>query len=427
MDDFVHLHVHSMGSLLDGLPTPAEIIERVKELDQPAVALTDHGSMAAMLQFGKAAKANGVKPLFGVEGYLTDDLDVKDKESATYHIGLIAKTDEGLKNLYKLTDIAWNRGFYKKPRIDLDTLNAYREGVIALSGCMNGCISDNLLNGKVEEAVQWHKDLTQAVDDVYIEIQPWNPPGLNEDLIELNKDAAPVVVTADTHYCKQEDKFAEEVALLIQTVTQMKLTDRQRVYGNFAESRKISNEFDRLDYLHPDRSMSFKDIDNYIMSRRNLENKFPEGTGYVDGSYYSNTVALANSVMVEVPESADFFPTFSSSVQSDDYLREISFEGLEQLKLAGKPEYVERLEEELEIIKRLKFSDYMLVVWDIVAWAKAQGIMVGPGRGSVGGSLLAYTLGITEVDPLKYGLLFWRFLNISVAYEPRFEVIEKMQ
>lgn len=424
MDDFVHLHVHSMGSLLDGLPTADEIIDRVLELEQPAVALTDHGSMANALQFNEAAKKAGIKPLIGIEGYITEDLTIKEKETNTYHIGMIAKNDEGLKNLYKLSDIAWNKGFYKKPRIDLNALNEHREGVIVLSGCMDGAISHHIRKGREDLAVAWHRQLSEVVDDFYIEIQPWNPEGLNEALIEINNDARPVVVTADTHYCKQDDKFAEEVALLIQLSSQdKKPSEKRRLESLFEESRKIPDEFNRIDFLYPERKLSFKDIDNYLMTRRNLETRFPDHHAYLSGEYFSNTVALADSVSSDIPTHRDYFPIFSSSMGSDEILREVAYEGLQRLHLQDKPEYVERLEDELTVITRLNFSDYILVTWDTVAWAKSNNIYVGPGRGSAGGSLLAYVLNITEVDPLEYGLLFWRFLNVSVEYRPEFEEV----
>lgn len=424
MDELVHLHTHSMASLLDGLPTPQEIIDRVAQLNQPAVALTDHGTMSGALRFVTAAKEKGINPLVGVEAYLTDDIENKTKESATYHLGLIARTNEGLRNLYALSDIAWNQGYYKKPRIDLATLDSHREGITALTGCMNGCVADNIRNGNIKMAESWRKNLMDVCEDVLIEIQPWNPGTLNEDLIELNNDEAPVVVTADTHFCTQDDAFAEEVNLLVQIHGDKSPSEKKRLEESFKESRKIPGDFERIDFLHPNRGLTFKGIHPYIMSRRNLETKFPEGNGYLVPEHFSNTVDFASRCDIQIPTNVDYFPIFSRTIRSDEYLREIALEGLEKLGLDTQEPYVERLDEELTIINKLNFSDYMLVVWDTVAWAKSKNILVGPGRGSVGGSLLAYVLGITEVDPLEHGLLFWRFLNVAVDYKPEFEEID---
>jgi DNA polymerase-3 subunit alpha len=404
-----------MGSLLDGFPTPEEIVDRAIAIGHDSIAVTDHGSMAASLQFYLAAKKKGIKPIVGVEGYFTLDRHSREKDARIHHMGLLAKNYEGYQNLCQISDIAWNQGFYKKPRFDIEVLNAHSKGIIALSGCMDGVVSWHLRNGDTDSAVEWHmilKDLFK--DDYFIEIQPWNPDGLNKELIELAEHTGvKIVATADSHYCTQEDSLAEEVALLINQQGEMKVREKEDVKGQFEESRtRFTNPMARINFLYPNRRLRFDGINNYIMTRRNLELRMLDA-GYDIPEAYDNTLEVAERIDDwELPLQQDYLPKFVRNVNSDDYLTDLAFDKLRDRKLDS-PEYVDRLAEELDVIKKLGFADYMLIIWDACNWAKNNDIMTGPGRGSVGGSLLAYVLGITRVDPMKHGLLFWRFLNVD--------------
>lgn len=416
-NDLVHLHVHSMGSLLDGFPTAQEVVERARALGHDSIAVTDHGSMANLLQFYLAAKEAGVKPLLGVEGYLANgSRHDREKDQAIFHIGLIAQNYKGYQNLCKISEIAWNEGFYKKPRFDFETLSKYSDGVIALSGCMDGPVSHFLRHGDYDQAIHNLEKLISIFGDkLFIEIQPWNPEGLNKDLIELSEQfSLSLVATADAHFCTQEDILAEEVALLINQSTEMKVKDKDAVKQMFKASREnYHSAMARIDFLYPHRKLSFAKINNYLMSRRNLELRMLDA-GYDVPEAYDNTIKVADMVEnFEIPLHQNYLPKYLRHQNSDEYLTELAFDKLADKGLRENPEYLERLIEELAVIKTLGFSDYMLIVWDMCNWAHSNGIYLGPGRGSVAGSLLAYVLGITRVDPIQHGLLFWRFLNVD--------------
>ena len=416
MTDLVHLHVHSMGSLLDGLPTPEEIVMRAKELGQDAIAITDHGTMGTALLFSKAAAAAGVKPLIGIEAYLAQkDLTSRDPDDKIYHIGLIARNETGYKNLCKLSNIAWNKGFYKKPKIDMQTLKEFGDGLIVLSGCMDGVVSSALRQYDVGRAMDITKELVERFgDDFYIEIQPWNEPELNEALIEIADTVGiSIVATADAHYASMEDGVAEEVALLINQTSEMSKREKDGADYKFAESRKIPLLIDRINYLYPDRKLRFDKIQNYLMRYGELKQRFL-AVGIDRDDIYENPITLADKVETwEMLSDQDRLPQFDSHIDSFQYLSELARDKLAYFGLDGQSEYVERIEEELRVIGKLNFSNYMLIIWDMCNWARANNIMTGPGRGSVGGSLLAFVLGITRIDPIKHNLLFWRFLSLD--------------
>lgn len=422
-DNFVHLHNHSMASLLDGFSSPEEMVDRVSEIEQTAIALTDHGTMSAMLQFYQYAISKNIKPIIGIEAYLTEDRFIKDKEDHIYHICLLAKNSEGLHNLYKLSDLAWNQGFYKKPRIDFAALNDFGEGIICLSGCLNGIVAYHLGLGNTNDAHRFNDKLYNIFrENYFIELQPWNTKELNEYLIDIASNDIPLVVTADTHYAREEDKVAEEINLIIAQTSEFTSKNKDIVYSKYNSSKKISDPLKRINYLHPDRKLRYDNIDNYLMTRKNIEKRMKD-LGIDRSDIYDNTLVIADMCSIEIPFNQDYFPIFSKSFDSDDFLWELAFDALEFKELSKNQEYVNRLEDELEVVKRLRFSDYFLVIWDMIRYSQSKGILVGPGRGSVGGSLLAYVLGITRIDPIQHDLLFWRFLNIELEYNPKFEVL----
>lgn len=427
-EPFVHLHNHGMASLLDGFSTPEEMADRASSLEQPAIALTDHGTMAGALKFQEACDEKGIKPLIGIEGYFCEDIDRREKDDQIYHIGLIARTQEGLKKLFKLSDIGWNRGFYKKPRLDFKVFEEVCPGkdndIIVLSGCLDGLLSHHIRRDEVDIARDNNDKLASKFNNYFIEIQPWNPPELNHALLDIaGVGGLPVVATADSHYSYPEDKEAEEVNLMIQQYGVMKDSEKNRVSTTFMESRRKNSVMDKLDFLYPNRRLRFDKIDNHIMALGDLEDKMEE-QGIKGPDIYTNTVDIASMCDARLEIGQNYFPAFNKRIKSDKYLRELATDRLEELALSKDSRYVERLEEELEVITRLGFEDYMLVIWDIVNYAHNQDIMTTPGRGSVGGSLLAYVLGITSIDPIKHGLLFFRFLNLELEYDPKFTVIK---
>jgi DNA polymerase-3 subunit alpha len=424
MSDFVHLHVHTMGSLLDGFATPEEVAARANTLEQPAVAITDHGSLACTVKFYEECRKNGVKPIIGVEAYLADDMSSRNKEDAIYHIGFLAKNNEGLQKLFRISEAAWNIGFYKKPRVDLDFLSSLSSGkesdLVALTGCVDGILSRSLA-GDTPYTPQDVIEKLSLFEHLFVEVQPWNPPELNEALLAVaDSNGLQVVVTADAHYADKDDKVAAEVGLLLSQVSSFKDSDRERAMGLFTESRRY-DLMERINFLWPNRRLRFDKYDNYLLSRTEIE-KFMVGMGIDRTDIYDNTVAIADLCDVELALGGNNLPRFSKMTDSAEFLKEVAWERFEKLGLGE--EYVSRLEDELDIVIKSGFADYFLIIWDMVHASKTNGIMVGPGRGSVGGSLLAYVLGITEVDPIKFNLIFWRFLNLEIQYDPKFREIK---
>lgn len=416
LDDFTGLHNHSMGSLLDGLPTPEEIVERAKRLGHSSVAITDHGSMSTAVMFYQAAQKAGIKPILGVEGYLTaGGLDVKEPTDKIYHIGLLAKNEAGYRNLCKLSNIGWNKGFYKRPRLNLDALTEHSEGIIVLSGCMQGVISQALINLDTDVAISWAKSFTEIFkEDFYVEVQPWNEPGLNDALMKVADTLGiELVATTDSHFCSLEDAVPEEVALMINQTGEMKKREREGAGSKFQESRTILSVMDKINYLYPERKLRFDKIKNYMMGRDELKKRFLE-VGIDRDDIYDNTLKVAEKVTTwDLTRPMSYLPEFDKHYDSHEYLTELAFDKLEEVGLLASDEYADRLEEELHVIGTLNFSNYMLIVWDVCNWARSNNIIVGPGRGSVGGSLLAFVLGITRIDPIKHNLLFWRFLALD--------------
>ena len=417
MSNFTHLHVHSQYSVMDGLNTPLELMNAAKNLGQTAIAITDHGTLSGHRDMQKAAMETGIKPILGIEAYIsaTDRFDKRDTSkrddntSIFNHIILLAQNKQGLKNLNKLSEIAWTEGYYHKPRIDREILAEYKEGLIILSGCMNGLISKAHERGEINEAkmlAKWFK--TTFGDNFYMEIQPHNPVELNKFLLELADEVGiKPIVTGDCHFSTKEERALEEAMLILST------SPKANKDADFEKSRQIDNIFERYNYLYPDRKISFEELDVYVMSREEIEVQM-HAQGITRTDIYDNTMEIADSIQeYDFLQDLNILPR--PKEDPDKTVREICWKAMEDMKLTsswlGNDTYELRLEEELEVISKKDFSPYFLVISDMINWAKSQNIKVGPGRGSAAGSLVCYLLGITEVDPIKYDLLFFRFIN----------------
>jgi len=412
---FTHLHVHSYYSLMDGLNSPLELVQAAKAAGQTAIAITDHGTLSSHREMQIACKEEGIKPILGVEAYIspTDRFDKSsktDKSIQAYnHIILLAKNKKGLENINTLQELAWNEGFYHKPRIDREVLNDYSEGVIVLSGCLNGLISKAIDKGNMEEAELLLKGFKQTFgQDFYVEVQSHNPVEINSALLELaDKLKIKAVATGDAHFAKEEDRVLEEAMLILSTSPKM---DKD---ADFEMSRQIKDINERLNYLYPDRRISFQDYNLFIQSRSEIEADFNKA-GITRTDIYENTIEISDKIEeYDFNRGLDLLPV--PKTDADQKLAEMAFQGLERLRLTdgwlGNDVYEQRLMEELEVIRNKSFASYFLVVADMINWAKENNIMVGPGRGSAAGSLVCYTLGITDVDPIEYDLLFFRFIN----------------
>ena len=408
---FTHLHVHSYYSLMDGLNSPAELVKAAKDAGQTALAITDHGTLSSHREMQIACKEQGIKPILGVEAYIspTDRFDrasKTDKSIQAYnHIILLAKNKKGLENINILQELAWNEGFYHKPRIDREILNEYSEGVIVLSGCLNGLISKCIEKNEFSEAKLILKDFKKNFgEDFYIEVQAHNPKEINEGLLSLADELKiKAVATGDAHFAKEEDRILEEAMLILSTSPK---ADKE---ADFEMSRQMKDMLDRFNYLYPDRKISFVDYNLFIQTRAEIEADFKKA-GIDRTDIYTNTMEIASKIEeYDFYQGLDLLPV--PKTNADQKLRQMALEGLKRLDLDKEQVYLDRIEEELSIIKDKSFASYFLVVADMVNWAKDNNIMVGPGRGSAAGSLVCYALGITDVDPIEYDLLFFRFIN----------------
>jgi len=389
MAKFTHLHVHSHYSLLDGLIKIDELVNRAKELGFDSLALTDHGTMYGIPEFYKVATANGIKPILGAEVYvaLENRFQKRPKiDSKNYHLTLLAKNFQGYKNLMKLITRAHLEGFYYKPRVDKELLQEYKDGLIALSGCLAGEIPKKILANQLDEAEEKIKEYQKIFgEDFYLEIN-YHPKIeeskiIKEQLIRLSKKfGIPAVATYDTHYLKPEDAEAHDILLAVQT-------------GN-----KISEE-DRLTLSADDFSLCPQ------QTIEELFFDFPEAI--------SNTQLIVDKCNIELEFGKILFPYFEVPLGEtpESYLRKLCEKNLSKRYSKITPEITERLNYELGVIEKTGFASYFLIVQDFVNWAKINDIVVGPGRGSAAGSLVAYLLNITDINPLKYKLLFERFLN----------------
>jgi len=414
MQEYVPLHLHTHYSQMDGVATPEEYVERAQENKMTAIAITDHGTLSGHRPMHRAAKSGGLKPILGVEGYITADrFDRRDKSERTTpldlvynHIVILAKNDQGLENLGKLNEIAWNDGFYRKPRIDFEVLEQYREGLIVSSACMSGLINKAIEvddYAAAKKHLRWFSE--RFGEDFYVEVMPHNPPEMNKALIEL-ADAAghKIIVTPDCHHATVDQKVIQEIMLINNTHAKFEKD------VSYDKSRKIENHLERLDYLYgKDRMMSFNKFDIHLLSAEEMHASMGE---HSREDMFANTLEVADKVEeYTVHRNLNLLPV--EHKDPDATIRKYANSCLKAKNLHTNQEYVDRLEEELSIIKEKKFASYFIVVQNMLNWAKKQGIMVGPGRGSSAGSLVCYLLGITDIDPIKYGLLFFRFIDID--------------
>jgi len=404
---FVHLHCHTEYSLLDGANKIDKLFERIKSLKQPAVAMTDHGNMFGAVEFYRQAMSHGIKPIIGCEIYVAPGSRFEkkgvDKGPKEYnnHLILLAMNHEGYRNLCKLVSLGFMEGFYYKPRIDKDLLKDFNGGLIALSACLQGEVAQALMLGHMEKAKAAAESYAEIFHDrYYIEIQDNKLPQqeqVNPLLVELAKDLSlPVVATNDCHYGEREDYNAHDVLLCVQT--------GKTVH----EDNRLKMETDEL----------------YLKSGEEIRKGFEYYPEAVE-----RTLEIAERCNVEIEFGKYHFPTFTppKAICLDDYLDELAHAGLEErLEGVTDPEvrkaYSERLDYELDVIKRMQFPGYFLVVADFINYAKQNGIPVGPGRGSSAGSLVAYALKITDLDPIRHVLLFERFLNPERRSMPDIDV-----
>lgn len=397
---FVHLHVHSEYSLLDGLPHIDELLEATRKMGMPALALTDHGVMYGAVEFYLKAKEKGVKPIIGCEMYIAprrmQDKDPK-LDKFQFHLVLLAMNDTGYRNLIKITTAAQLEGFYYKPRIDKEFLAAHSEGLIALTACESGEIPKLILEGKKEEAYRvaaWFKEVFGS-ERFFLELQDHEPEEyrlVNRELVAMGKKLGiPVVATNDVHYIHPEDAPYQDILLCLQTGSI--ITDPNRL------------RMDGLTY--------------YMRSPEEMASLFSEVPEAI-----KNTLLIAEMCELDLGPKTFHIPHFPvpDGFTPDSYLEALALEGLRKRYRTITPEIEARFRHELEVIKNLGFSGYFLIVHDIVRFARERGILVGPGRGSAAASIISYALGITELDPLRYDLIFERFLNPGRVSMPDIDI-----
>ena len=409
---FTHLHVHSSYSLLDGSGKIPEMIARVKELGMDSCALTDHGVMYGVIDFYKEAKKQGIHPILGSEIYLTENMEEKSLqkgEARYYHLVLLAENETGFHNLMKIVSLGFTEGYYYKPRVDYAVLEKYHEGLIALSACLAGEVSRALRQNdydKAKNAAVRYREIF-GKENFFLEMQDHGYPEqklVNQGMLRLHEETEiPLVATNDIHYTYPSDAKSHDILLCLQTGKKLQDEDRMRYPGG---------QF-------------------YIKSEEEMRSLFPFCEEALE-----NTARIAKRCQVEIQFGEYHLPKYKvpKGYTSESYLEELCQKGLEKRYGTVEKEIQERLDYELGIIKKMGFVDYFLVVWDYINFAKTSGIAVGPGRGSAAGSIVAYSIGITDVDPIAHQLLFERFLNpervtmpdidVDFEYERRQEVID---
>ncbi len=411
--DFVHLHVHTQYSLLDGACLLPRLIKAAYDYRMPALAITDHGNMFGAIEFYELCIKGGVKPILGCEVYIAPGSRLEKSSSigkeTSYHFTLLAKDETGYKNLMRLVSIGYLEGFYYRPRIDIESLAKYSNGLIGLSGCLKGQIEHSILAGNMQKAQEAAGEFTEIFsrENFYMEIMDNALPEqkkINKAVVELaNELNIGLVATNDVHYIAKQDAHAQEVLLCIQTQSNLADTDRMR-FG--------SDEF-------------------YFKSPDEMKAIFSELPQAI-----SNTLEISSRCNVELDFNKVYLPHYKTpdGVARDKYLESLVYEGLERRYKNIDSPLKSRTDMELSVIKNSGYTSYFLIAWDFVNYAKQRGIPVGPGRGSAAGSVVSYALGITDIDPLKYDLIFERFLNpdrvslpdidIDFCYERRSEVID---
>ena len=396
MKEFVHLHNHTEYSLLDGCARISGLVAKAKSEGARAVAITDHGNMYGAIKFYKECKAKGIKPIIGMEAYFCENMQEKTRESKRYHLILLAKNATGFQNLAKISSVGFVDGFYEKPRIDIGVLEKYKEGLICTSACIAGEIPKKLLERNYKGALEAAKRLQNIFgEDFYIELQYHELPEEREVLNNLKRIAyeigAKTVATNDLHYINKEDWKAHDILLCIQTGAD--LDDPKRM--KFPNHEFYYKTYDEMYRMIPDEEALATTLE--IADKCNLEIEFHN---YTIPHY-------------DPPEGYE---------DDKDYLRKMTMEGLKTRYKEVTPEIIKRAEYELNTIITMGYASYYLIVWDFINYAKKNGIPVGAGRGSGVGSIVAYAIRITDVDPLKYDLLFERFLNSSRQTMPDFDV-----
>lgn len=410
MNNFVHLHLHSEYSLLDGSTRINLLPKRVKELGMDAVALTDHGNMYGAIAFYKACKDQGVKPILGCEVYVSEkDMTIKDKTNKRFHLILLAENNQGFKNIMKIVSLAFVDGYYYKPRVDKEVLKKYSKGIIATSACLGGEVQRLILDRDLEAAKAAALEYREIFgeNNFFLELQDHGMPEqarVNRELIKISEELnLPLTVSNDVHYLDRDDAKSHDVLLCIQT-------------------GKTINEENR---------MKFPSDEFYLKSPDEMAALFPENKDALE-----NTVTIANRCNVEIKFHEQHLPEFTvpEGYTHEDYLKKLALDGMYARYENVTDDIKERFDFEFNTIKNMGFVDYFLIVWDFIRYARKHEIQVGPGRGSAAGSIVSYCLGITDVDPLKFNLLFERFLNpervsmpdidIDFCYERREEVIE---
>ena len=387
---FVHLHVHTEYSLLDGACRIRELPKVVKEMGQSACAITDHGVMYGAVDFYRACLAEGIKPIIGCEVYMTpqgrtrfDKIHEFDAESR--HLVLLCENEEGYRNLSYLVSMAWTEGFYVKPRIDLELLRQHSKGLIALSACLAGEIPRRLRNGEYENAKAYALTMSEIFgpDHFYLELQDHGIPDqaeVNRGILRIHQDTGlPMVCTNDAHYLRKEDAEAHDILLCIQT-------------GKLVEDES---------------RMRYEPRNFYLRSQEEMEDLFSQFEGAIE-----NTAKVAEMCHLEFEFGKYHLPEFQlpEGYDSFSYLKKLCDEGY-RARYGDDESHREQLSYEQNMIEKMGFTDYFLIVSDFVRYAKSAGIPVGPGRGSAAGSMVSYCLAITDIDPVKYGLFFERFLN----------------
>ena len=411
--EFTHLHVHTEYSLLDGSNKIKEYVARVKELGMDSAAITDHGVMYGVIDFYREAKAAGINPILGCEVYVAPnsrlDREIGSDEDRYYHMVLLAENNQGYANLMKIVSIGFVEGFYYRPRVDRETLEKYHEGLIALSACLAGEVPRYLMRGLYDEAretARYYQNLF-GKDNYFLELQDHGIPDqklVNQQLLRMSQELdIPLVATNDVHYTYEDDVAAHDILLCLQTGKKLADEDRMRYEGG----------------------------QYFVKSPEQMAQLFPYAPQAIE-----NTHKIAQRCHVDIEFGVTKLPRFDvpSPYTSWEYLNKLCYEGLSERYGERAEELKPRLEYELTTIQKMGYVDYFLIVWDFIRYARDNGIPVGPGRGSAAGSIVAYTLGITQLDPIRYNLLFERFLNpervsmpdidVDFCFERRQEVID---
>ena len=410
---FTHLHVHTEYSLLDGSNKIKEYVSRVKELGMNSAAITDHGVMYGVIDFYKAARAAGIKPILGCEVYVAPgsrfDRELSHGDDRYYHLVLLAENNQGYQNLMKIVSKGFVEGYYYKPRVDMEVLETYHEGIIALSACLAGEVQRYLVRGLYEEAKEtaYKYEKCFGKGNFFLELQDHGIPEqktVNAGLMRMSQETGiELVATNDVHYTYAEDAEPHDILLCLQT------------------GKKLSDE----------NRMRYEGGQYFVKSEEEMRALFPYAAQAID-----NTQKIADRCQVEIEFGVTKLPHFDvpEGYDSWTYLNKLCHEGLVRRYPDKHEELLPKLDYELSVIQKMGYVDYFLIVWDFINYARTHGIPVGPGRGSAAGSLVSYTTGITNIDPIRYNLLFERFLNpervsmpdfdIDFCYERRQEVID---